>query len=77
MMALMFGLYSSPLSEYPVSDAAQLSPGSGDLTREVAACRKRAAILLALTDQDLANAREWLDRLAFDDRRHGHRSSVR
>jgi hypothetical protein len=44
---------------------------------EVAACHKRSNILLALTHQELADAREWLDRHATDGARKGQHPSPR
>jgi hypothetical protein len=72
----MFGLHSPLTSDVPAVHPEPV-PGANQLAREVAACHKRSNILLALTKQDLADAREWLDRCLAEDLRQGRDSSVR
>lgn len=73
----MLGLPPSLSSDPVIADVANLVPGATELARDVAACHKRSNILLALTHQDLAEAKEWLDRAVAVDPRNGQRPSLR
>ena len=73
----MFGLSTSLPSDSGSSPLPGLASTTEQLLREVAACHKRSNILLALTNQELADAREWLDRLAADGARTGRHPSPR
>jgi hypothetical protein len=77
MMPSMFGLPPSLSSDFTTSDAPADLPSATELAREVAACHKRSNILLALTQQDLAQAREWLERSMAEESRNGERPSIR
>lgn len=73
----MLGLPPSLASDLVISDCPDLLPGATELAREVAACHKRSNILLALTQQDLAEAKEWLERCMVEELRSGGNPSVR
>jgi len=73
----MFGFSTSLPPESSLPPSSDLQPSSGDLLREVASCRKRSNILLALTQQDLADAKEWLERYAADAVANGGHPSPR
>lgn len=77
MIASMFGFPTSFPSDSSPAPSSPLPPPSEDLSSEVAACRKRSNILLALTRQDLAEAEEWLERVAADAIRTGRHPSAR
>ena len=72
----MFGLPPSlPSDASPVDPGPAL--GANQLARDVAACHKRSNILLTLTKQDLADAKEWLERRLATELRSGRDPSVR
>ena len=73
----MLGLPPSLRSDVIPSASPDLLPGATELAREVAACHKRSNILLAVTSQDLADAKEWLERCLADELRNGRNPSVR
>jgi len=73
----MFGLPTSLPSDHSTPPLPGHALTTEQLHREVAACRKRSNILLALTHQELANAREWLARHEADSTRKGRHPSAR
>jgi len=73
----MLGLPPFQASDFVTSKGHDLSTGDTELAREVAACHKRSNILLALTQQDLADAKEWLERSLAEELRNGRDPSVR
>ena len=76
MMAPMFASSPSLPSDPTGSHCPGLSPTATQLAREAAACHKRSNILLALTQQDLAEAKESLERCMADEVRLGRSPSV-
>jgi hypothetical protein len=73
----MFGLSTSLPSDSGSLPLPGRPASADELLREVAACRKRSNILLALTQQELADAKEWLARHAADEARQGRHPSAR
>ena len=73
----MFGLSTSLPSDGSAAPMPPFPGCSNQLLREVAACRKRSNILLALTNQDLAEAEEWLARHLAESVRNGRHPSAR